>query len=116
MADRSGSESIFVRENARHNHVEQHEVRDEKSHHCAHGRRDSRIGLSETTCRFEAPRGGSFQRRLGRQQQRDDPRTGTGADQDHRRRVYRGGASFLHRHVARAHQKVRTMFSIKEGM
>lgn len=106
MADRPRPESVLVRENARHNHVEQDEVRDEESHRRAHGRRYSRVGVPEATCRFAAPRGGGVQRRLGRQQQRDDPRAWTGPGQNHRRGVHREGTSFLHGHVARTHQKV----------
>jgi len=58
VADRPRSESVLVRKNARRNNVEQHGVRDEKSHRRAHGWYDSRLGMPETVCRLEAPRSG----------------------------------------------------------
>lgn len=106
MADRSRPGPVLVRENGRGNHVEQYQVRDQESHRRAHRRRDPRVGLPETVRRLAAPRGRGVQRRLGRQQQRDDPRAGTGPDQDHRRGIHRQGTSLLHDHMARAHSKV----------
>lgn len=82
-------------------------MRDQESHRRAYGQRDARVGLPETTCRLAASRGGGVQRRLGHQQQRDDPRAWAGPDQNHRRGVHREGTTgFLHGYVARAHQKV----------
>jgi len=115
VADRSRPESIPVREDARRDHVERQQMCDQESHHRAHGWRDSRVGMPETARGLAAPRGGGFQRRLGRQQQRDDPRARTGPGQDHRGGVPRQRISYLHGHLARTHQKVRdndvTMFN-----
>lgn len=106
VVDRSRTEPVPLREDARHDNVEQQQVLDEEPHSGAHRWCDPRVRVSETAGRIEAPRGGGVQRRLGRQQQRDDPCTEPGSHQDHRCGVPREGTGHLHGHLARAHQKV----------
>lgn len=48
VADRSWPGTVFIRKNGRSHRIEQHKVRDQESHHRAHGRGDSRVGVSET--------------------------------------------------------------------
>ena len=103
MADRARAEPVPLREDARHDNVEHEQVRDEEPDRGAHRWRDPRVGVPEATRGVEALRGGGFQRRLGRQQQRDDPGAGSGPRQDHSRRVYRRRTGHIHGHLARAH-------------
>lgn len=102
MADRPRAEPISLRENAWHDNVEHEQMRDEEPDRRAHRWRYPRVGVPETTCGIESPRGRGFQWRLGRQQQRDDPSTGPRPRQDCSRRIYRQGTGNLHGHLARA--------------
>lgn len=109
LADRAGPRPVPVRQAARYESLEPHQVRDEEQNRGAHGRRAVRGRLPEAGSRGASHRRRGVQRRLDRQRQGDDGRGWSGRGAQHRPRVHhqagRDGGG-VQRHVARADQKV----------
>ena len=95
-----------VRQSARSDGQQPHQVRDQKPHHRARRWGDAGLSVSQARGRGARQRCRIFQRRLVRQRRRYAPDHGAGRGAQRRRRVHHERGRLLQRVVARAQQKV----------